>query len=96
MNRSAIASSSAGTKAAALPNDVSPKSALKTTARMIAAGTMPIRPIALNDRFSTTSLWTGWIGRISIGEKNPVWIRQPNSHMCQTKVRWLTTISTTK
>ena len=42
------------------------------------------------------SLWMGCTGRSRSGENAPVRIRHSNSHMCQMKVRWSTTIMTRK
>src|SRR5215218_7973980 len=94
--RSTIASTSAGRNGSTVPSSTPDRSASKATPISTAAGSTPSKPSALYARFSQTSPWIGWIGRIRSGENAPVRIRHSNSHMCQMKVMWSTTIMTRK
>jgi hypothetical protein len=94
--RSTMASTSAGRNGSTVPSLTPDRSASKATPISTAAGSTPSKPSTLYARFSQTSPWMGWIGRIRSGENAPVRIRHSNSHMCQMKVRWSTTIMTRK
>jgi hypothetical protein len=93
--RRAIAKRSAGTKATRCHGCVS-ATAPNETSRKIATGATIVKVSALKVRFSAISLWMGWMGRSSSGEKNPSRTRQSKKKKCQVNVSWLTIIRTVK